>query len=76
VGVALMSNAIPYALDMVAMRHLPPAVLGVLMSASPAVSALAGWWVLGETLSGLQMAGVACITAACAGAVGRPPHAD
>lgn len=70
-GVALMSNAIPYALDMVAMRHLPPALLGVLMSASPAVSAVAGAWVLGETLSGLQWLGVACITAACAGAVGR-----
>lgn len=69
-GVALLSNAVPYALDMVALRHLPTAVLGVLMSASPAVSALAGWWVLGETLTHLQMAGAACITAACAGVIG------
>lgn len=72
-GVALLSNAVPYALDMVAMRHLPSALLGVLMSASPAVSAVAGAWVLGESLSGVQWLGVGCITAACAGAVGRQP---
>lgn len=73
-AVALLSSTLPFLLDMFAMRHLPPSVFGVLLSASPAAGAIAGWLVLGETLSLLQCAGIAAIAAACAGAalVGRP----
>lgn len=78
-GVALLSSMLPYLLDMFAMRYLPANVFGVLLSASPAVSALAGWVVLHETLSLLQCAGIACISAACAGIMlsrkGRPATA-
>nr|WP_269807592.1 EamA family transporter [Pseudomonas sp. NMI795_08] len=72
-AVALLSSTLPFLLDMFAMRHLPPSVFGVLLSASPAAGAIAGWLVLGETLSLLQCAGIAAIAAACAGAalVGR-----
>jgi inner membrane transporter RhtA len=42
-------------------------VFGILLSASPAVSAIAGWLILGEVLSPLQCAGMAAIMAACAG---------
>ncbi|MDU9402748.1 EamA family transporter [Pseudomonas sp. zfem004] len=72
-AVALLSSTLPFLLDMFAMRHLPPSVFGVLLSASPAAGAIAGWLVLGETLSLLQCVGIAAIAAACAGAalVGR-----
>lgn len=73
-AVALLSSTLPFLLDMFAMRHLPPSVFGVLLSASPAAGAIAGWLVLGEVLSLLQCVGIAAIAAACAGAalVGRP----
>ncbi|MFF7107842.1 EamA family transporter [Pseudomonas sichuanensis] len=67
-AVALLSSTLPFLLDMFAMRHLPPSVFGVLLSASPAAGAIAGWLVLGETLSLLQCVGILAIAAACAGA--------
>jgi inner membrane transporter RhtA len=65
--VALLSSAMPFLLDMSALKHLPRHVFGVLMSASPAVSAMAGQWVLGEHLNFLQWLGIGAITAACLG---------
>jgi inner membrane transporter RhtA len=66
-GVAILSSMLPYLLDMFAMRHLTANAFGVLLSASPAVSALAGWLIPGEVLSALQGVGMVCICAACAG---------
>lgn len=66
-GVALMSSMLPFLLDMYAMRWLPSRVFGVLLSGSPAVSAIAGWLVLHEALTLTQCAGIACVMAACAG---------
>lgn len=66
--VALMSSMIPYLLDMFAMARMPRRVFGVLLSASPAVAALAGLLVLHEALTPLQWTGVAAIVLACAGA--------
>lgn len=65
--IAVLSSALPFLLDIYALRRLPQKVFGVLMSASPAVSAIAGFLVLREALSPLQWAGIAAITAACAG---------
>lgn len=67
-GVALLSSMIPYVLDMYAMGRLPKRVFGVLLSASPAVAALSGLVLLGETLAPAQWTGVAAIMLACAGA--------
>ncbi|MEJ4045088.1 EamA family transporter [Erwinia sp. SLM-02] len=66
-SVAVLSSMLPFLLDMYAMRWLPSRVFGVLLSGSPAVSAIAGWLVLHETLSLIQCAGIACVMAACAG---------
>jgi inner membrane transporter RhtA len=66
-SVALLSSMLPFLLDMYAMGKLPSRVFGVLMSGSPAVSALAGWLVLGERLSLLQCAGIASVMIACTG---------
>ena len=43
VVVGLLSSAVPYALELRALRHLPAATFGVLMSLEPAAAALAGW---------------------------------
>jgi inner membrane transporter RhtA len=65
--VAVLSSTIPFLLDIFAMRRLPSYVFGILLSASPAASAVAGWIVLHEVLSPLQCLGMASIMAACAG---------
>lgn len=65
--VASLSSALPFLLDLYAMKHLHRSVFGVLMSASPAVSALAGQIILQERLSLPQWLGITAITAACLG---------
>lgn len=67
-GVALLSSALPYTLEMSALRHLPQRVFGILVSSAPAIGALAGFVVLGERLTGTQWLAIFCIIAASAGA--------
>src|SRR5215208_5839809 len=57
-GVAMLSSAIPYSLELEALRKLPARIFGVLMSLEPAVAALAGLVVLGERL---EMRAVAAV---------------
>ncbi|AWI52441.1 EamA family transporter [Aquabacterium olei] len=75
-AVAVLSSAAPYSLEMVALRRLPRHVFGLLVSASPAVAALVGFFMLGERLSALQWAAIACVVGASAGsALGAPAPA-
>ena len=67
-AVALLSSAIPYSLELQALRRLPARVFGVLMSLEPAVAALVGFVVLGERLGLRAIAAVAMVTLAAAGA--------
>ncbi|EPE8426407.1 EamA family transporter, partial [Acinetobacter baumannii] len=64
---AMLASAIPFILDMIAMKKLHPRVFGILLSASPAVSALAGWLILNERLNSFQVLGITIIMASCAG---------
>src|SRR5690606_4364972 len=57
IGIALLSSAIPYALDMVALPHIPARLFGILMSGQPALAALSGLVILGENLTLLQVIG-------------------
>jgi inner membrane transporter RhtA len=75
-GVALLSSAVPYSLEMAALRRLPRHVFGILVSATPAVGAACGAVVLGERLSGLQWLAIACIVGACAGGAATGSRAD
>lgn len=68
-AVAVLSSTIPYALELVALRRLAPAVFGILMSLAPAIACLAGFVLLGQLLSPLEMLGVALVILASAGAV-------
>lgn len=67
-AVALLSSAIPYSLELEALRRLPPRVFGVLMSLEPAVAALAGFVVLGEVLGSREVAAILLVVVASAGA--------
>jgi inner membrane transporter RhtA len=74
-AVALLSSAIPYALDMVALPHIPARLFGILMSGQPALAALSGLVILGETLNPAQIGGMAAIIVASIGAtatIARP----
>ena len=67
-AVALLSSAIPYALDMVALPHIPSRLFGILMSGQPALGALSGFIILSETLSPWQLGGIIAIILASLGA--------
>lgn len=67
-GVAMLSSAIPFSLEMEALRKVPTRVFGVLMSLEPAVAALAGFIVLDERLGLKAVAAVVLVTVAAAGA--------
>lgn len=67
-GVALLSSVIPYSLDLEALRRIPPRVFGILMSLEPAMAAVIGLAVLGESLLWSQWVAVLCVVVASAGA--------
>ncbi len=63
-GVAILSTALPYSLEMVALTRLPTRTFGTLMSMEPGLAALSGMVFLGETLTLTQwLALLAIITA-------------
>lgn len=68
-GIALMTSALPYALEFIALKTMPTRLFGVLSSLGPVVAAVAGLVVLGQVLSPLQLVAMAVIIAASAGAV-------
>lgn len=76
-AVGVVSSAIPYSLDLLALRRLPTAVFGVLTSLHPAIAALAGLVVLHELPPQRQLLGIALVVAASAGVTltGRGPGA-
>jgi len=64
---ALLSSTLPYSLEMIALKRLPPSNFGVFLSLEPAVGAMAGVVLLGERLSGLQWMAVGLVVAASIG---------
>lgn len=68
-AVALLSSTIPYALELVALRRLPASAFAILMSLGPATASVAGFLLLGQRLSWLEVGGIALVIAASIGAV-------
>lgn len=68
-GIAVLTSAVPYALEFLALKRMPTRVFGVLSSLGPAVAALAGLVVLGQLLTGIQLLAIALVIAASIGAV-------
>lgn len=78
VAVGILSSALPYSLEMVALRRLPQKTFGVLLSMEPAMGALAGVIVLNEHLSGTQwlaICGIIIASAGCAATARRQNRA-
>lgn len=66
---ALLSSALPYTLELLALRRLPTTTFAVLMSLVPAVAALAGYVVLHQQLTPAEGLAIALVIAANIGAV-------
>jgi inner membrane transporter RhtA len=66
-ALAVASSAIPYTLEMFALKRLPKNTFGILLSMEPAVGALAGLIILKEQLQLIQWTVVACIVVASIG---------
>ncbi len=69
-AVALLSSAIPYSLELEALRRLRERTFGVLMSIEPAVAALSGLAFLGQGISLREALAIGLVIGASAGALG------
>lgn len=68
IAVAILSTALPYSLEMVALTRLPARTFGTLMSMEPAIGALSGLVFLHEVLSPTQWLAIGAIIMASVGA--------
>lgn len=68
-AVGVLSTAIPYAFEIEALRRLPRAVFGVLMSLEPAVAAAIGFLALSQSLAAREVVAIALVVIASAGAL-------
>lgn len=73
IGVALLSSALPYSLEMFALPRMPTRTFGVLMSLQPAMAALVGFGFLGERLTVWQWAAILSIMLATGGSAATSP---
>jgi inner membrane transporter RhtA len=67
-AVGVLSSALPWSLEIEAMRRLPTHVLGVLMSCAPGIAAVTGLVVLGERIGVRAAASVGLVVVASVGA--------
>ncbi len=75
VGVGVLSSAIPYSVELIAMERVPPTVFGVLLSLQPFMAAIMGFLVLGQHVSPLEAIGLLLVIVASVGVTvgGRDP---
>lgn len=67
IAVAVLSSAIPYTCEMLALKHIPAKSFGLMMSLEPAVAALLAFVILAEKLTAMQWLAVGLVIAASAG---------
>ena len=67
-AVAVLSSAVPYSLELFALRRMRASVFGVLMSIEPAMAALSGLLFLGQHLQPREWVAVVCVMVASIGA--------
>lgn len=67
IAVAILSTALPYSLEMIALTRIPTRTFGTLMSMEPALAAMSGMVFLEETLNLQQTIALMCIVVASIG---------
>jgi inner membrane transporter RhtA len=67
IAIGILSSALPYSLEMVALRRMPAQGFSILMSVEPAIGALAAFIILGELLSIWQWLAIVLIIVASIG---------
>jgi len=67
-GIAILSSAIPYTVELEALKKLPVRVFGVLMSLEPAIATVLGLILLQEKISDRALIAVILVTLASLGA--------
>ncbi|TQK03471.1 DMT family transporter [Herbaspirillum sp. SJZ107] len=72
--VAVMSSAVPFTLEMIALKRLPPQVFAIMISMEPAVSAMLGLVLLNEQLSITQWLAIGLVVVASAGSSVQGQH--
>ena len=68
-AVGVLSSALPFTLELEAMRRLPSSVFGVMMSLEPAVAATVGLVLLGQGVVPVEVLAILLVVAASAGAL-------
>ena len=67
-GLAVLLPVLPFALEMLALRHMTPTAFGTLMALEPAIGVLLGLIVLSQTPTPTQLAGILLVVIAGAAA--------
>lgn len=67
IAVGILSTAIPYSLEMTALKKMSPSHFGIFLSLEPAIGSLVGLIFLNEHLTLIQCAAVLCIMVASVG---------
>jgi len=75
-AIAMLSSALPYALELIALRRLSETTFAILMSLGPATASTAGFLVLGQRLGVLELIGIALVIVASIGAVRMQARVD
>jgi inner membrane transporter RhtA len=66
--IGLFNSAIPYTTEIAALRRMSASTFGVLMSLEPAIATAVGFFALGQVLRTPDLAAIACVALASAGA--------
>ena len=67
IAVALLSTAIPFSLEFQALKRMSATIYWTLIALEPSAAALAGAWVLDESLTLRSFAALLCVSTAALG---------
>jgi inner membrane transporter RhtA len=75
VAAGVLSSAVPYLVDLIALRRVPTGFFGLFMSINPLIAVLVGWLILNQTLGLLDWLAITAIVTANTTAAATKPRA-